>query len=90
MVPRKSPLTAYREANGDLTQAQAAARVGITQSAWSRIENGKCGARPKVAKKIARLTGVALESLLNFGDNGSGVRARRRDLGSREITSNMP
>lgn len=74
---RKHPLVAFREANDDLSQADAAALVGITQGHWSRLENGKAHARPRVAKKIAELTGVSLESLLNLGDNESGRNAAR-------------
>jgi transcriptional regulator with XRE-family HTH domain len=64
----KRPLVAFREANG-LSQEAAADLVGITQAHWSRIETGKRHAAPRVARKIARVTGVALESLLNFSDN---------------------
>lgn len=64
----KHPLVAFREANG-LSQEQAAAKVRITQSMWSRLETGTGYVRPSVAKRIADLTGVALESLLNFDDN---------------------
>lgn len=45
--------------------------VGITQGMWCRLENGAAHARPSVARRIADLTGVALESLLNFSDNDS-------------------
>ena len=68
----KHPLVAFREANG-LSQAAAAARVGITQAMWSRLETRTAYVGPSVAKRIADLTGIALESLLNFGD---GLRAR--------------
>ena len=68
-VPRKHPLVAFREANGNLSQAEAARMVGITQAQWSRLETGRSHARPSVARKISELTGVSLESLLNFTDN---------------------
>lgn len=69
VTARKHPLLAFRHANDNMSQAQAAALVGITQEMWSRLERGTAYASPKVAKRIADLTGVALESLLNFGDN---------------------
>ena len=68
---RKHPLVAFREANDHMTQAQAASLVGITQAHWSRLEAGLSHARPKIAQRIAKLTGVALESLLNLVDNDS-------------------
>lgn len=64
----KHPLVAFREAN-KLSQAQAAEMVGITQAQWSRLETGVGHARPRIAKRIADLTGVSLESLLNLTDN---------------------
>lgn len=68
---RKHPLVAFREANDAMSQAEAAALVGITQAQWSRLENGRSHARPKIAARIAQLTGVAMESLLNLTDNES-------------------
>lgn len=72
------PLVAFRAANDDMSQAEAAALVGITQAQWSRLESGKAYARPRVAKRIAKLTGVSLESLLNLGDNDSVVKPVKR------------
>jgi transcriptional regulator with XRE-family HTH domain len=66
----KHPLVAFREAN-DLSQTEAAALVGITQAMWSRLEKETAFASPSVAKRIADLTGMALERLLNFGDSDS-------------------
>lgn len=70
----KHPLVAFREANGNLSQAQAAELVGITQAQWSRLESGGF-ASPKIAKRIADLTGVDKNLLLNFDDNDSGLNA---------------
>jgi transcriptional regulator with XRE-family HTH domain len=69
-------LLAFREAKR-LSQAEAAALVGITQGMWSRLETGRDGARPAVARRISDITGVPLERLLNFGtaDDESGVFA---------------
>ena len=60
MLKRPRNLRAYRAATGE-TQVQLAARLGITQSAYSRIELGySCGL--KLAKRIADQTGVPLDS----------------------------
>lgn len=71
----KHPLVAFREANGKagrpMSQEEAAALVGITQSQWSRLESGeKVG--PKIAKLVADLTGIDRDLLVNWGDNESG------------------
>lgn len=55
-----------------MTQAQAASLVGVTQAHWSNLEAGKVYARPSMARKISDLTGVPVESLLNFSDTESG------------------
>lgn len=77
----KHPLEAFRLAHG-LSQTEAAKMVGITQPMWSRLESGRFYARPSVAKRIADLTGVALESLLNFGDSEPGDRPKSDDPGT--------
>lgn len=64
----KHPLVAFRDAN-ELSQEQAAAMVGISQAHWSRLENGMVFADPPLAKRIAELTGIDKDRLLNFGDN---------------------
>lgn len=68
----KHPLEAFRDGNGQMSQAEAAAMVGITQEMWSRLERGTAYASPAVARRISDLTGIALEKLLNFGDKDSG------------------
>jgi transcriptional regulator with XRE-family HTH domain len=67
---RKHPLRAFREAHDPaLSQAEAAKLVGIDQSMWSLLETGKGYCRPRVAKRISRLTGVSVDLLLNWDDN---------------------
>lgn len=74
-LTHKHPLLAFREANG-LTQDQAAELVGITQAMWSLLEARKVYASPAVAKRIAELTGIDRDSLLNWSDdNDSGRNA---------------
>lgn len=81
---RKHPLLAFREANGHLSQAEAAAQVGITQAHWSRLEAGKSHCRPRVAKRIAALTGVSLECLLGLSDNEPDLVSMGTRTGARE------
>ena len=66
-------LLAFREARR-LSQVQAAALVGISQAQWSRLESGLSGARPRIARHISKITGVPLETLLNFGEVTNDVK----------------
>lgn len=70
-------LLAYRERT-KLSQADAADLAGITQSHWSRLENGETFASPKLAKTLTRLTGVPFETLLGVADSDSGANAGER------------
>jgi transcriptional regulator with XRE-family HTH domain len=53
----KHPLEAFRDGNGQMSQADAAQLVGITQEMWSRLERGTAYASPAVAKRISDVTG---------------------------------
>lgn len=67
---RKHPLLMFRESHDPmLSQVEAAKLVGIDQSMWSLLERGLAHCRPRVARRISRVTGCALELLLDFGDN---------------------
>ena len=90
MVSRKHPLQAFREANGDMSQVEAAELFGITQPQLSRLENRRGSVLPKKAQEIAKLTGLALETVLNLDDNGSGATMRHRVSKPRRITRDMP
>lgn len=90
VTTRKHPLLAFRHANNNMSQSEAAALVGITQEMWSRLERGTAYASPKVAKRIAELTGVALESLLNFGDNETGPSVEAADDQPIGFAKDMP
>ena len=78
----KHPLRAFRDANGQMSQEAAAALVGISQAMWSLLEKSKKHASPKLARRIAQLTGVSEETLMDFGDNESaepvGTGSRKR------------
>lgn len=75
MAGTRKHLVAFREANGNLSQEDAGKLVGITQAHWSRLENGKAYADPKLAQKIAGVTGAPMASLLNLGDNETSSNA---------------
>lgn len=49
-----------------LSQAQAAAELGLTQSVYSRIERQQRAPKPKAAKAISEKSGVPLESILGI------------------------
>lgn len=49
-----------------LTQRQAAKKLGISQAYLSLIETGMQHPRPQLAKKITDVTGVPLETLLGI------------------------
>jgi len=58
-------LKAWRDAL-DITQEVAAARLGLRQWAYSRIETRTRAPRPRIAKAISLKTGVPLESVLGI------------------------
>ena len=62
---RSGSLKDYRTAE-QISQAEAAARVGITQAEWSRFENGTRRPQPDLAERIAKVTGVAVLTLLRL------------------------
>lgn len=62
---RFASLKEWRAAN-DLTQKVAAARLGLRQWDYSRIETRVRAPKPKVAKRISVRTGVPLESVLGL------------------------
>lgn len=55
-----------------LTQGQAAGLVGLTQSAWSKIEGGTRPLQTDVAIRIARKFRLTLD-FLYLGESGSSV-----------------
>lgn len=74
------PLTTVRTAK-DWTQVEMADFLGITQAHLSRLEAGLSFCSPRLARKISKLTGIGLDRLVNFGDNGPDrVTLRRRAL----------
>jgi ribosome-binding protein aMBF1 (putative translation factor) len=62
IMDEMTPAKAWREHLG-LTQAEVAARAGMTQSALSQIESGEHKARKATRKKLAAALGITLEQL---------------------------
>ena len=85
----RHPLWVFREAH-KLSQAQAAEMVGITQAMWSGLERGERYASPPVAARIARLTGIDKDRLIDFGDNRSETPWSGEDRRSPGTTKDMP
>lgn len=56
-------LSAWRDAER-LSQEQAAKEIGVTQSFYSRLENGHMFPSRHLAKRITDTTGVPLETVL--------------------------
>ena len=62
MVAGATAARAWRE-HLDLTQAQIAERIGITQAAYSQLENS-ANLRPASRRKIAEALGISFKLLL--------------------------
>lgn len=60
--PRYQSLAAYRKDHG-LTQRDAAAMFGMSQSAWHKIETGLRHPRKALLKRLVVMTGVPVEVL---------------------------
>lgn len=58
-------LRTWRFANR-FSQRQAAQHLGMSQSAYSRLENQRIAPKPRVAKDISETAGVPLESILGI------------------------
>lgn len=69
---RRSRLEQLRKSMG-LTQAEVAARVGISRSAYTMIESGARNPRMSLQKRLADLFGVTVDELF-FGSEGHEVQ----------------
>lgn len=58
-------LVEYRRAN-NLSQTEAAHKLGVSQSYWSKVELGMRCPRPALAARLMRETGVPLEVLMGI------------------------
>ena len=61
-------IRALRFAAGELTQAELAARVGVTRQTIIAIEQGKYSPSLEVAFQIARVFGVGLDDVFRYPD----------------------
>ncbi|MGZ2974691.1 helix-turn-helix transcriptional regulator [Pseudomonas aeruginosa] len=59
-------MRALRAAHGDLTQAELAARIGVTRQTLIAIEQGKYSPSLEMAFQIARVFGVPLDDVFRY------------------------
>ena len=57
-----------RFANGEMTQAELADRVGVTRQTIIAIEQGKYSPSLEMAFRIARILGVPLDEAFQYAD----------------------
>lgn len=65
VVKPHSSLAAWRNAHG-LDQREAAQKLGISQSYYSKLETHNAAPRPKLLKQVAERTGVPLDELMGI------------------------
>ncbi|SEG85514.1 transcriptional regulator, XRE family [Thermomonospora echinospora] len=72
-MPKPTKVTnsirALRFANGEMTQAELADRVGVTRQTVIAIEQGRYSPSLEVAFKIARVFNVPLDDVFGYPDN---------------------
>ena len=61
-------IRALRFANGEMTQAELADRVGVTRQTIIAIEQGKYSPSLEMAFRIARVLGVPLDEAFQYAD----------------------
>ncbi|GAB1509536.1 helix-turn-helix transcriptional regulator [Actinophytocola sp. KF-1] len=61
-------IRALRFANGEMTQAELAARIGVTRQTVIAIEQGRYSPSLEVAFQIARVFGVPLDDVFQYPD----------------------
>nr|WP_285667609.1 helix-turn-helix transcriptional regulator [Actinorhabdospora filicis] len=63
-------MRALRFANGEMTQAELAERVGVTRQTVIAIEQGRYSPSLEMAFKIARVFRVGLDDVFQYPDEG--------------------
>ncbi|GLZ82003.1 transcriptional regulator [Actinorhabdospora filicis] len=63
-------IRALRFANGEMTQAELAERVGVTRQTVIAIEQGRYSPSLEMAFKIARVFRVGLDDVFQYPDEG--------------------
>jgi putative transcriptional regulator len=64
-------IRALRAANGDITQASLAERIGVTRQTIIAIEQGRYSPSLEVAFQIAHVFGVPLDDVFHYGGSHS-------------------
>ncbi len=64
-------LRALRFANGQMTQADLAARIGVTRQTVIAIEQGRYSPSLEVAFQLAHVFGVPLEEVFQYPEESS-------------------
>ena len=59
-------IRALRAAHGDMTQAELAARIGVTRQTLIAIEQGKYSPTLELAFRIARVFDVSLDDVFSY------------------------
>ena len=62
-------IRSLRFANGEMTQADLADRVGVTRQTIIAIEQGRYSPSLEVAFQIARVFGVGLDGVFHYPDS---------------------
>ena len=62
-------IRALRFANGEMTQAELAARIGVTRQSVIAIEQGRYSPTLEMAFPIARVFGVGLDDVFGYPDS---------------------
>lgn len=62
-------IRSLRFANGEMTQADLADRVGVTRQTIIAIEQGKYSPTLEIAFQIARVFGVGLDDVFHYPDS---------------------
>ena len=64
-------IRALRFANGEMTQAELADRVGVTRQTIIAIEQGRYSPTLEMAFRIARVFRVPLDEVFQYADDGA-------------------
>ncbi|GAB3119022.1 helix-turn-helix transcriptional regulator [Streptomyces calidiresistens] len=65
-------IRALRFANGEMTQAELADRIGVTRQTVIAIEKGRYSPSLEMAFRIARVFGVPLDDVFQYPDPEEG------------------
>ena len=62
-------IRSLRFAHGEMTQAELARRIGVTRQTVIAIEQGRYSPSLEMAFQIARVFGVPLDEVFQYGDS---------------------